>query len=235
MVGLDLRVFILLAVSLLFALGGCAGSGSRGGPIPYGVSGFDVPDPPQAALLEADYQIAPGDTLAITVFQVESLSRDYRVDLAGNISLPLIGVVPAVGTTTAELQTNIAERLGQRYMRNPDVTVAVTESAARNITVDGSVREPGVFPVRGSMSLIQAVALARGLDEFANPRRVAIFRRVEGQRMAAAFDMTSIRQGEEPDPEIYAGDIIVVDGSRVRSAWREIFTALPVLSLFRPY
>ncbi len=77
--------------------------------------------------------------------------------------------------------------------------------------------------------------MARGTDEFANPRRVAIFRRIDGQRMAAAFDLTSIRRGEMPDPDVYPGDIIYVDGSQARRALRDIFGALPILALFRPY
>jgi polysaccharide export outer membrane protein len=92
-----------------------------------------------------------------------------------------------------------------------------------------------MYPVTGSLTLIQAIALARGTDDAANPRRVAVFRQIGGQRMAAAFDLTSIRRGEAEDPKIYSGDIIVVDGSNVKALQREILTALPIFSIFRPF
>jgi polysaccharide export outer membrane protein len=96
------------------------------------------------------------------------------------------------------------------------------------------VRAPGVFPVRGQMTLMQVVAMARGTDDNANPRRVAIFRQVQGQRMAAAFDLVSIRRGQMEDPRIYSGDIVVVDGSKIRALQREILSAIPLLSVFNP-
>lgn len=213
---------------------GCAGS--RGGPIAYDVQDFGRPDAPQAATLTADYRIATGDTLNVTVFQVDALSKPYKVDLAGNVAFPLIGDVPAVGKTTAELGREIAQRLGARYLRNPNVTVAVTESTNNNFTVEGGVRRPGVFPVTGPLTLVQAIATGGGVDNQAgNARRVAIFRRIQGQRMAAAFDLVSIRRGEMQDPEIYAGDVVVVESNSRRGMFQDILTALPLLAIFRPF
>ena len=91
-----------------------------------------------------------------------------------------------------------------------------------------------MYPVNGPMTLVQAIALARGTDDAANPRRVAIFRQIDGKRMAAAFDLTSIRRGQMEDPQVYSGDIIVVDGSNVRAIQREVLTALPILGMFNP-
>ena len=221
------------------ALGLVAACATRGGDIPYNVSEeqFSRPDPPSALLRteNQEYRISPLDKLQITVFQVPDLSRDVDVDLGGNITMPLIGSVRAVDLTTAELQTRLEEQLGQRYLRNPDVTVTVRESSRRHITVDGAVRNPGQYQINGPTTLLQAVALARGTDETANPRRVAVFRQIQGQRMAAAFDLTSIRRGNAEDPVIYTGDIIVVDGSRLRALQREIMSTLPLLTVFRPF
>lgn len=226
----------LLAALALLLMSGCLSGGSRGGPIAYDNANFTAPDAPKAAAtVDASYLIAPGDTLTVKVFQAENLSQDYKVDLAGNIAMPLIGQMPVIGMTTQAAGRTIAQRLDARYMRNPDVIVAVKESQSRNITVDGSVRNPGVYPVTSDLTLIQAIALARGPDNEANPRRVAIFRTIDGKRNAAAFDLTSIRRGEAPDPRVYAGDIVVVDGNRTSSAWREVLTTLPILSLFRPF
>jgi polysaccharide export outer membrane protein len=137
--------------------------------------------------------------------------------------------------TTAQLDQMLTQRLGAKYLQSPDVAVGVKSSARRALTIDGNVRNPGLFPVNGPMTLVQAVALAKGTDENANLRRVAIFRQIEGKRQAAAFDLVSIRRGEMEDPKVYAGDIIVVDGNNVRTIQREILTALPILGFFRPF
>ncbi len=226
--------WIWLPLLLLMVLPGC-GTGSRGGPIPYEVQNFGPPDPPSSEILAADYRIAPLDTLSVNVFQVPDLSGDFQVDLTGQIAMPLIGTVRAVDLTTGELRETLVTRLGERYLRNPDVTVGIKASTRRNITVDGSVGRPGMFPVTGPTSLIQAIAMAGGPDTNANPRRVAIFRQVDGQRMAAAFDLISIRRGEAEDPAVYSGDIIVVDGSQVAAQRRELLQSIPILALFRPF
>ncbi len=85
------------------------------------------------------------------------------------------------------------------------------------------------------MSLMQAVALAGGLTDDANARRVAVFRQIGGRRQAAAFDLTSIRRGEMDDPRVYAGDIVVVDGSSVKAATKQILNSMPLISIFRPF
>lgn len=219
----------------LFAVTAC--TPGRGGPISYQAPpNFQTPDAPRASSFGPNYRVATGDTLNVTVFRVEALTKDYRVDLAGNIPFPLIGDVPAVGRTTSELRDEIARRLGERYLRNPDVTVAVRESTSNNFTVEGGVRRPGLFPVTGPMTLIQTIAVAGGIDPAqGNARRLAVFRQIQGQRMAAAFDLVSIRRGETPDPEIFPGDIIVVESNSRRGLFQDVLQALPLIALFRPF
>jgi len=103
------------------------------------------------------------------------------------------------------------------------------------VTVDGAVRESGSFPAAGPLSLIQTVAMAKGTTEDANPRRVAVFRVIGGQRQAAAFDLTAIRRGEAKDPQIYPGDIVVVDGSSIKSTQKQVLQSIPLLALFGPF
>lgn len=224
---------MVLMIVLAALLGGCAGT--RGGPVPYNVENFGVPDTPAPLTLEDDYKIAPLDTLRISVFQVPELTGEFEVDLTGRIAMPLIGNVKAVDLTTAELDASITEQLGAKYLQSPDVSVGIKSSTRRNVTVDGSVRQPGMFPVNGPTTLMQAIAMARGTDENANPRRVAIFRQIEGQRMAAAFDLISIRRGEAEDPKIYSGDIVIVDGSAIRAAQQQILSTIPFFTVFRPF
>lgn len=215
-------------------LAGCASS--RGGPIPYDTTGtFRAPDPLSAVPLASDYRIAPMDTVSVKVFRMPDLSGDYQVDLTGKISLPLVGEVRAVDMTTAQLDQALTAKFGEKYLENPDISVGVKESARRSITVDGSVKTAGAFPTTGPVTLMQAVALAGGLSEDANARRVAVFRTIGGQRQAAAFDLASIRRGEMTDPAIYPGDIVVVDGGGIKSTYKQILNALPVLALFRPF
>lgn len=233
MVTIALRPFLL--ASLGFAgliLTGCADS--RGGPIPYNVSNFGTPDAPQLVPLEAGYKIAPMDTVTVKVFKMPDLTGDYEVDLAGHISMPLIGEVSAYDLTTAQLDSALTQKLGEKYLENPDVSVGIKSSTRRNVTVDGAVNKAGSFPVFGPTTLMQAVAAAGGTREDANARRVAIFRTIGGKRQAAAFDLTSIRRGEDPDPEVYAGDIVVIDGSGIKAAQKQILSSIPLLSIFGP-
>lgn len=222
----------LMACTAALLLASCAGT--RGGDIPYNVTNFGQPDALSATVLDENYQIAPLDTLAVNVFQVPDLSGQYQVDLTGNIAMPLIGSVKAVDMTTVQLQKALKDKLSVSYLKNPDVTVGIAKSSGSTVTVDGSVRQAGVFPVLSKLTLIQAVALAGGTTTDANARRVAVFRRIDGKRMAAAFDLEDIRRGKEPDPEIYRGDIIVVDGNSAKANYRTLLQSIPLVGLFAP-
>jgi polysaccharide export outer membrane protein len=216
----------------VLVIAGCGDS--RGGPIPYGVQTFGVPDEPTVIPLGAGYKIAPMDTLAIKVFKMPDLSGDYEVDLTGQISMPLIGQIPATDVTTAQLDQRLTDKLGEKYLEHPDVSVAIKSSSRRSVTVDGAVNRAGSFPVNGPLTLMQAVAAAGGTSPDANARRVAVFRQINGKRQAAAFDLASIRRGEMEDPQVYAGDIVVIDGSSVKALQRQLLSAIPVLSVFGP-
>lgn len=224
--------FIAGIVAGTVLMSACADT--RGGPIPYDRA-LAAPDEPKIATLESNYKIAPMDKLDIKVFKAEDMSGEYDVDLAGNISMPLIGEVQAANMTTAQLDERLSQKLGEKYLQNPDVRVSIKSSSGRVVTVDGAVKEGGSFPVPGPMTLIQAVALAKGTSEDANPRRVAVFRTIGGQRQAAAFDLTAIRRGQAPDPAIYPGDIVVVDGSSIKAFQKQFFQSIPLLSIFRPF
>jgi polysaccharide export outer membrane protein len=229
------KLLALLALMLaVLMLAGCA-SGPKSN-VPYEPAGFGTPDVEAAvAPTEGLQRISPLDKINITVFQVESLSGEFQVDSAGVISFPLIGTVEAQGKTAPELSKVIAQRLGQKYLQNPNVQVSIKESTAQTVTVDGSVRQPGVYPVKGSLTLMRAVALARGATEDANTNRVIVFRTIKGQRMAAAFDLAAIRRATADDPVIYGNDIVVVDGNRARSIFGYVLASIPLLSIFRPF
>lgn len=224
-------LMILVPVAGALLLAGCADK--RGGPIPYDVA-LGRPDAPSQQTLATDYRVAPLDKLAVKVFKQPDLSGDYDVDLLGNISMPLVGDVKVIDLTPAQVKDELTSRLGAKYLVNPEVSVGVKESTRNSVTVDGSVNKSGAFVTFGQTSLIQVIAQAGGLKDDANARRVAVFRQIDGKRQAAAFDLTDIRRGQSPDPAIYPGDIVVVDGSSVKERQKQIMSAIPFLNLFTP-
>jgi polysaccharide export outer membrane protein len=225
-------LLLIAALAVASLLGAC--TDTRGGPIPYDRA-LAAPDEPKITTLEANYKISPMDKLEIKVFKAADLTGEYDVDLAGRISMPLIGELEAANLTTAQLDERLTEKLGEKYLENPDVAVSIKQSTARVVTVDGAVKNAGSYPVSGPMTLIQAIARANGTTEDANPRRIAVFRTIGGQRQAAAFDLTAIRRGQSEDPAIYPGDIIVVDGSAIKALQKQILQNIPLLTIFRPF
>lgn len=183
-----------------------------------------------------EYRIGAGDEISVRVFQVADLSFDkLTVDSSGDIQMPLIGAVRAASQTAGELSADIAGRLGRQYLRNPQVTVAVTKAASQKVTIDGAVTKPGVYEMRGTTSLLQAVAMAEGPTAVADLTKVAVFRTIDGQRQVALFDLAAIRQGRAEDPAVRGDDLIVVDTSRLSSNLSRLVLALPALAIFRPF
>lgn len=180
-----------------------------------------------------EYRIGPADKLRLSVFQVPDLSFDsIVVDSGGRLQLPLIGSVQAAGLTPLELSASVQRSLAERYLRNPQVNISVTEAASQKVTVDGAVMKPGVYVMRGRTTLLQAVAMAEGAAREADLRSVAVFRTVDGRRMIAVFDLAAIRNGQTDDLVIRGDDVIVVDTSRLSAGLRDIVSALPGLAVF---
>lgn len=227
-----LSLVLILSASLLAACGGTRmDMAAMTAAQPVDLQTTHVSTAPQA-----EYRIGVGDKLSVRVFQVPDLSFDQLVvDTSGDIQMPLIGAVRSTGHTAGELSTVIAERLSAQYLRNPQVTVTVSEAASQKITVDGAVTKPGVYEMRGATSLLQAVAMAEGPSAIADLTKVAVFRTIDGQRSVALFDLQAIRQGRADDPTVLGDDVIVVDTSRMSAAMRGIVSTIPALAVFRPF
>jgi polysaccharide export outer membrane protein len=179
-----------------------------------------------------DYVIGPQDKLRIRVFQVKDLSFDEEeVDANGQIQLPLIGKVTAAGKTTMQLQDELAQRLGDRYLQSPQVAVSVAESASQKVTVEGEVKTPGVYQMRGRTTLMQAIAMAGGPSDQADLHKVAVIRETEGQRKAAVVDYQAVRDGRGGDPVIEGNDVVVVDSSTTKTVWSNVMKNLPIFTL----
>ena len=216
-------------------IGMTACASGRGGPVAYNPKNFGAPDVEAVALSTAEQRIGPLDKIKISVFNVNEMSGEYQVDAAGNFSYSLLGTVSAAGKTGDELARILASRLNEKLYRNPQVQVAISASAEQSVTVDGSVKAPGTFPIKGTTTLMRVVALASGMAEDANPSRVIVFRTVNGQKMAGAYDVQAIRRAQEPDPIIYGNDIVIVDGSRARRLFKEVMSSVPLLGILRPF
>ncbi len=191
---------------------------------------------PSVVVPQSEYKIGPQDTLVVDVFQVPDLSRTVQVDGKGLILLPLIGQISAGGQTPQQVADAISAELGKTYMKDPQITVTVKESASQKVTIDGAVVQPGIYPIAGNTTLVQAIALARGPDTtLADITQVAIFRSAGQQRTAAMFDLKAIRAGKMADPQVYANDVIVVETSGTRRFLRDLANLSGFLGLFRPY
>ena len=222
---------LLIAAVFALLLAACASSGKRAD------MGAELPPPDTTSATGAyeggtDYRIGTSALLKITVFGVQELERQARVNSNGQITLPLIGGVMAGGKTIPELEAELAERYSDGYLQNPQVSVFVEEYTSQRVTVEGAVNKPGIFPLTGRISLLQAIAMAEGMDELADQRGVVLFRQVNGERRAAAFDMTAVRSGEMHDPQIYGDDIIVVERSGSKTVVREFLNRMTAFAMF---
>lgn len=218
---------------LAFALAGCQ-SGDAARSAVQSTTSLSVPDS-TLPIQSGDVRIGPMDLLEISVFGAPDLDNSYQVDFEGKLKMPLVGTIPASGFTASELAIHLERRLEEKYLQAPDVTVRIMESTKRFMTVDGSVQKPGMYPVEGQLTLLQAIALSGGPSDTANPRRVVVFRQIDGKRNAAGFDLKKIRKGDSEDPIIYANDIIVVDGSEARRSYGDFLRSVPLLALFFVY
>lgn len=191
-----------------------------------------LPAPTRSDLTAADRPalIGPLDTIQVDVFNVPDLSREMQVDASGRIAMPLVGTVDARGKTAEELAATVEAALRGRYVRNPEVTINIKSSVSQVVTIDGQVVEPGLYPVTNQMTLLRAIASAKGMNEFARSDEVVILRNVEGRKMAGLYDVEAIRRGAYDDPPIYANDVIVVGDSPQRRLFRDLVSLAPLLA-----
>lgn len=191
-----------------------------------------LPAPTRQDLTAADRPalIGPLDTIQVDVFNVPDLSREMQIDASGRIAMPLVGTVDARGKTAQELAATIEMALKGRYVRNPEVTVNIKSSVSQVVTIDGQVVEPGLYPVTNQMTLLRAIASAKGLGEFARQEDVVILRNVDGRKMAGLYNIDAIRRGAYDDPAVYANDVIVVGDSPQRRLFRDFVSVSPLLA-----
>jgi polysaccharide export outer membrane protein len=225
-----LRLATLVAMTLTaLVISGCAHN--QANPLPVGEAAYatiDIKDDGPGEDI-----IRPGDHLAIRVLGEPELTSDaYIVDSKGTIQVPLAGELVVAGHSPGEIRDDLTQRLGSRYIRNPQVTVSVSERRRTTFAVEGDVREPGIFEAAQGTTLLSALAQAKSTTDTAKLDEVMIFRILNGQRLGARFNIADIRQGRAADPTILAGDTIVVGRSGLKESWKQFLQAVPLFNLF---
>ena len=223
--------------ALLILLQGCKSSGGVTGltdeaPTPASTAGARAvptvkgipPDPGPAAIP----RISEGDLLQLEVFQAPEMSSKERVMASGEIFLPLIGAIKVAGLTQEEAEQLITRKLSENFLQNPQVNLFVEESASQKVTVVGDVGAPGVFPIKGQMTLMDAIALARGMTKTAEDE-VVLFRKTDPHGLKAyIIDVEEIQDGQLPNPLLVGGDTIHVAISGTQVFFDRIFGKLAV-------
>ena len=163
--------------------------------------------------LSPDYVIGAGDILAIRFWRHDDVSGDVVVRPDGKISLLLLDDVDAAGLKPEQLRDRIKEA-AERLFENPQVTVIVKEIRSRNVYITGLVAKPGPYPLSGHLRVLQLIAMAGGLLEFADGKAIVIMRNEQGRQLGYRFDyedVSRLRNGRlEQNIELKPGDTVIV-------------------------
>ena len=156
-----------------------------------------------------EYLLGPGDKLRIEVYRDPQMSQSVQIRPDGKVTLPLVGDLEASGRTPVELRDTVTRAL-KEYMNNPVVTVIVVEATAATAYVVGGVAHPGAVPVLGHLTVLQALAMAGGLTDFADRKNIRVLRKGVGGMQSIPFNYKDAIKGSVPSVERRAGDTIVV-------------------------
>jgi polysaccharide export outer membrane protein len=158
-----------------------------------------------------DYRLTPGDKLRVEVYKDAQLSQSLQIRPDGKVTLPLVGDIVAAELTPIQLRDRITTSL-KEYVTNPVVTVIVVEASPVNVFVMGEVLQPGAVPMRGPMTVLQALAMAGGFREFANTKDIKIQRRVGNQPSVQTlhFNYNDAVKGNAAPVFLQPGDMVIV-------------------------
>jgi len=182
---------------------------------------------------ETAYRIGPSDMLEVTVFKVPELSKTVQVADNGSVNLPLLGEVPVSGQTAQDVERYLTKKLGGEYLQKPQVTVLVKEYNSQIVTLDGAVKKPGVYPLKGRMTLLQLVASAGGITEVAESE-VLVFRGGSGTKNVAKFNIEHMQSGTAKDVPLQKDDVVIVNTSAAKVAFQNVLKAVPLANVFVP-
>ena len=173
---------------------------------------------PAVGFSRQEYLIGPEDVLDISVFGAPEMNQGVRVSASGEISLPLLGAVPAAGLTPRELETSLEELLRRKYMKDPHVSVFVHDMQSHPVSIVGAVRKPGIFQIRGDRTLLEILSLAEGLADDAGENVIIL--RHAGQKNGPEFASAKATSLAKPSLAMEVQDfdeLGTVDTNRVKS------------------
>lgn len=189
----------LAALLALAPLWGCGGEGAY-------VWVHELP--PQQAV--AEYVVASGDLLSVSVFNQDNLSMHARVRSDGKVAVPFLGDVEVRGKTPAAVSTEL-EAGFKHYVVSAAVTVTVEEPQSTSVSVLGEISRPGTYAIDASAGVLQALAAAGGFTDYASKSSIYVVRRSPAQRIR--FTYASLIQSEAGASafRLRAGDVVVVE------------------------
>lgn len=201
---LALAVLLLTGVDAPMAQLSTPAGGARAGQAAPGVAG-------QEAVQPSDYLIGAEDVLGIVFWREPDLSGDVTVRPDGRITIPVIGELQAAGKRPEELQAEIVTA-ASKYISTVNVVVVVRAINSRKVFVTGRVTTPGTYPLMGSLTVMQAIAVAGGLTEYADPKNITILRTENGRARTLAFNYNDVSRGKslEQNIQLKPGDTVVV-------------------------
>ncbi|MFH0902080.1 MAG: polysaccharide biosynthesis/export family protein [Pseudomonadota bacterium] len=157
-----------------------------------------------------DSALGPGDTFDVRVFGEDDLSGTYQVAVDGTINYPLIGTVVVDGKTPTQVEREIQTRLGDGYLKLPQVSVLPKEYQSKKISVFGQVKQPGTFAYREDISIVEAISRAGGFTAMAKKNAVRVTRHEAGATRKIVVAVEDIGQGKAPNFHLRPGDVVFV-------------------------
>jgi polysaccharide export outer membrane protein len=160
---------------------------------------------------QPDYVIGPEDVLGVVFWRDTEMTGDVTVRPDGRITLPLIGELRAAGLTSEQLKTQI-QTAATKYLTDANVQVIVRQINSRKVYVTGMVTTPGSYPLTGPRTVMQAIALAGGVTEFADSENISILRTENGKTVSFKFNYKDVSKGRKLEQNLLLqpGDTIVV-------------------------
>jgi len=157
------------------------------------------------------YVIGPLDVLEVLFWRDKDLSAEVVVRPDGKISLPLLNEVEAGGLTPEQLRFRVLEN-ARRFVEDPTATVIVKQINSRNVFIMGEVQKPGTYPLGGPASVLQLIAIAGGLTEFASRDEIVLLRTVDGKSERHRVNYSAVLKGNDltQNRQLQPGDTVIV-------------------------
>lgn len=206
-----MHVKIKLATVVAFAVIAAAGTTAQQNPNGPAGNSAKTPAIPAGVPTPPDYVIGPDDVLGVVFWREKDLSGDVTVRPDGKITLPLLNDVQAAGLTPEQLR-DVLNKAAEAHIKVPEVTVVVKAINSRKVFITGQVGKPGPYPLLGPTTVMQMIATAGGVHEFADADNITILRVENGKQVALRFNYNDVRKRKNLQQNILLkpGDTIIV-------------------------